>query len=34
MTYNPEKNNEKYQDVFSNSEIEKKHNGILENKRK
>jgi hypothetical protein len=32
ITYNPEKNNEKYQDVFSNSEIEKKHNGILETK--
>lgn len=32
MTYNPEKNNYKYQDVFSNSEIEKKHNGILETK--
>jgi hypothetical protein len=32
MTYNPEKNNEKYQDVFSNSENEKKHKGILETK--
>lgn len=32
MTYNPEKNNDKYQDVFSNSDIEKKHNGILETK--
>lgn len=32
LTYNPEKNNEKYQDVFSNSDIEKKHNGILETK--
>lgn len=32
LTYNPEKNNEKYQDVFSNSEIEEKHNGILETK--
>ena len=32
VTYNPEKNNNEYQDVFSNSEIEKKNNGILETK--